>query len=315
MALDGARLRSRTTSAAQWPRELPDGSVLYVHQHPGELAIMTLNQANEERELARIPARIDSDACKLVPQTPGAPTNAAPSVLDVAIQEDWGFLVDTETKSACVRLADGSPHMMIEATVRVDLSSGATTSVLSYDELEHCTVVEAAHCSGRLSPKKDPHADAAKLGEWAWQWDEEQALLYPTGAPKDPRAQRICAVTDPSGHDGENACASLEGRSGSGRFLLLSGPTSEGDYVHRELFLVDLRSAAILGILGEAHTLEVVPVDRVTTEGSGSIDVVGESDVRWIGDGTLDRLWIDGLLIDPVSRRVTMLDGQLARTL
>ncbi len=291
-----------TKTPALWPRRLDDGSVLFLEEKGGALSLKRYRPSGEVKEIAQIPTGFDGAGCKLSP--------SADAEVSLSVQSDGGFTVDQAHGQVCLTIADRNVNMAdVSFAFRVDIESGRVDSSLEMDNINECASGQALVCAGSLGAEPKP-AEAAGA-KWAWEWDAESLSLFPAGVPKDEAAKRLCgADVDLSDADSRDfGCASEEGRSGSGRFVLVSGLPSEGDYIHRELFVIDLQSGEVLGLLGEKVELKPVTAEDVLTEGFGSLGVVGESDVRWLDD---DRLWIDGALIDAGARRSTKIDGQLA---
>ena len=291
-----------TKTPALWPRRLDDGSVLFLEEKGGALSLKRYRSPGEVKEIAQIPTGFDGGGCKLSP--------SADAEVTLSVQSDSGFTVDQAHGQVCLTIADRNVNMAdVSFAFRVEVESGRVDSSLELDNINECASGQALVCSGTLGAGLKP-ADSAGIKR-AWEWDAESLSLFPAGSPKHETAKSLCgADVDMSDADSRDfGCASEEGRSGSGRFVLVSGLASEGDYIHRELFVLDLENGEVLGLLGENVELKPVTAEDVLTEGFGSLGVVGESDVRWLGG---DRLWVDGTLIDPGARKSTKIGGQLA---
>ena len=300
--LDGAMVSQWTKTPALWPRRLDDGSVLFLEEKGGALSLKRYRSPGEVKEIAQIPTGFDGGGCKLSP--------SADAEVTLSVQSDSGFTVDQAHGQVCLTIADRNVNMAdVSFAFRVEVESGRVDSSLELDNINECASGQALACAGTLGAGLKPAETAG--AKWAWEWDAERLSLFPAGSPEHETAKRLCgADVDLSNADSRDfGCASEEGRSGSGRFVLVSGLPSEGDYIHRELFVIDLQNGDVLGLLGENVELKPVTAEDVLTEGFGSLGVVGESDVRWLGG---DRLWVDGTLIDPGARKSTKIGGQLA---
>jgi hypothetical protein len=107
--------------------------------------------------------------------------------------------------------------------------------------------------------------------------------------------------------------------SPSGRWLLLAGDESEGDYMHRKLVLLDRRTGALYPIVadregwpqplasagGRAKSL-AVPI-------AGTIDVVTETDVRWLGSSEPTEVLVIGSLVVKPGVSAFSVSGDVAR--
>jgi hypothetical protein len=283
---------------------LADGSVFFLQPLEGTLALFRLDEAGNETRVASLPTVFDGRQCRLVAPGVGETSDAA-----LSVQEDYGFSIDEAGAFACLTIADRNDNMAdVRFTLRVDLKSGQVASALNSDAVGSCKEEPAPPCEGKLGSGYQPrHSDPEQ--EWPFTWDPERSSVIARGASEGGRP--ICApgVDLDSADDRDFGCAAHEGLSQSGRFVLVSGALSEGDYIHRELYLIDLQSGELLGMMGDALEFKVVSVDEIMTEGFGSLDVVGESDLRWVGG---DRLWVDGWLIDPAARRAAALGEYLA---
>lgn len=310
--LDGKQLRTLTPMAAAWPRILPDGEILFLHPKAPNYELMRVAKADGAvTAVATLPRNFNAKTCKV---------EFSEDYLDV--QSDWGFSVDVANKRACFNLADRNENMAeLEIEVRVDLDTGKVHSRLEEMMDGDCPPDAAFECGGSSGGGGSMNASEQPTGEaFAWRWDPDAWLIFPKGtanARTNPKAVSVCS-NSVDFNDPESMavlCASEEGRSPSGRFVLLSGMLSMGDYIHRELYFIDLSTGELLGMLGDDRKFEVVTPDNVMTEVFGSLDAVGESLIRWVGDAKHERLWVDGWLIDPAGRKTIRVDGFLASQL
>lgn len=302
--LDGALVRVHTETAAIRPRVLPDGTVLFLHRHQGDYALVELSTDGSERVVAAVPTGFDHDSCESIAEESDY----------LSVHSDWGFRVDVEAGVACIDIADRNDNMAdLQVSARIDLNTGAVDSGVAMDMTEACPETAVA-CEGEVS-RRDARPEPSAT--FAWSWDADGARLYPTEPRDGAEAIHVCLPdTDMADETArEFDCASEESRSRSGRFVLVSGLLSEGDYIHRQLYIVDLATGELLRLEPESDQFATIAAEEVMTDDYTGLDVVGESDIRWVGDGVRDRLWVDGRLLDPAGRRVTEIGGDLAARL
>jgi hypothetical protein len=102
-----------------------------------------------------------------------------------------------------------------------------------------------------------------------------------------------------------------ESVSPSGRWSVIGIATSEGDYMHRSLFLADRVKRLVHPIAaGQFRSKALTKAERkALAEFQGTVDAVGESSVRWLEN---DALLVDRLLVVP-ERGGVQLEGDVAR--
>ena len=112
---------------------------------------------------------------------------------------------------------------------------------------------------------------------------------------------------------------SPETSSPSGRWVVLGGDVSEGDYIHRNLVLLDRAKGDIYPIRsGRAWPAPLRPVGKRTppqlkTPIENTAEAVGETDVRWLGASEESELLIvDDLVVKPGVAAFSV-KGQIAR--
>ena len=183
----------------------------------------------------------------------------------LSVQEDLDFVIDTKRNVACLSLMDRNMNMAnLIVNARVDLTTHEVKSAVLIDVSHTCKEGQNAHaifdCSREPSPT--PPAQA------------------PPGLPL------------PAGFH-------VESRSPSGRWLVLGGEVTEGDYMHRSVLLMDAETRRVYPIVEGPWPGPIAPGSPFDTA-----DVVSESTVRWIQG--VDALLVDRLLIKPGERAVRL---------
>lgn len=287
--LAGARLATLVPGPASMPRVLPDGRIAFLRDDEGKLSLWLHSPGAPAKQVAALPRSFDDAACKA--------TAAAGIPLDV--QEAGDFRIDATKQEACIRLQDRNENMMeYGVALSVSLHDGSLRQTL-YEALEgDCSVPDNAGVACLDIDLEPPSVKPS--ASFPFTYDEgKHTLSGPEGAP-----QRWC------GGEGEDeACVGFESFSKSGRFQLLSGRVSEGDYIHRELLVLDRQDGTLWAIAGEPRSMIAVTFAQVFGEHDEWSGAVGESDLRWLAD---DRLWLDGLLVDPAARKLVDIGGSLA---
>lgn len=309
--LDGKQLRQRSSTSGEHPRVLPDGNVLLLATGTHDYVITQIDPQGKTSELARVLRGYDLDTCKAV---------GAGDEWGLEVQEAWGFRVDADAKLACLSIADRNFNMAdIQLDVRVDLSTSEVQTRVVFAAEEGCVGQGPTfECKASLASRMRA-GKGVTGGAFAWRWDPSAFLVYPADAPEPaahPQAWRMCPPdVDLDDEDAREAlCGYEEGRSSGGRFVAVHGPMSEGDYIHRTIFVIDLDSGELLGAgtEGSGDALKVMTSEQAFAQEWEGFDAVGESDLRWVGEPGRERLWLDGRLIDPEARRVIRVGGQLA---
>jgi hypothetical protein len=222
---------------------------------------------------------------------PAAHADQPPFLLDLQTEDD--FRLHGSDQSACLSLMDRNMNMAsFVLHVRVDLHTRAVERVLAVGA-EECTPPAGVGTSGEL-------ARCASAGSSAGALPASAHAPFPFGFGESHAvysAQEELLLVP--GYD-------VESMSPSGRWLLLAGDESEGDYMHRSLVLLDRSLGTLYPIVSERASW---PEPLARADGTtralvvpirGTIDVVTETDVRWLGSSeSSEVLLIDGLLVKP----------------
>ena len=296
---DGKRKRLISAGPAFHPRFLDEGTVLVINKKHEALSegatFQRVSLADGKREtIAKLP-KFD---CGSGPD--------ADMLSNVNAQSEDDVTVDIERGALCLNLQDRNSNMAtVGVQVRVDLKSGKVERWLDLG-VEACQPPRTVHvgdapwsCQGGSEPPPS-----------------ERSFAYDMSQDDTGKVQH----TTP---DGVQTALSIPGYSPekpspSGRWLILAGDETEGDYIYRSLILLDREQGRVFRIphpqgrwpapfqpKGAKRTLET-PIDK-------TVQVTGESDVRWLGDGApLELLIIDGSIVNPGVGTFTV-NGQIAQ--
>lgn len=304
---DGKRRRLISQGPALRPRWLDSSSVLVVSPAEGD-------HLAAGGELQRI-ALTDGQ------RTPSAtlpPFRCAPrpnldewlSHLALDLQDDGDFAIDAARSLVCLRLQDRNSNMAsVVLDVRVDLRTHAVERWLVVGE-EDCSPPPGVHHGAAPSECQGPRAEGASMpvlqhAPPAFDLTQEGEIRRIT-----PRGSEV--VLRIPGY-------APEAVSPSGRWLALYGDLEEHDYIYRRLVLLDRSDGRVYPVVhpvgpwpaalepqGESQRALATPI-RDTAQ------VVGESDVHWLGASEASELLVvDGSVTKP-GTGTWSLDGQLAR--
>ncbi len=202
---------------------------------------------------------------------------ACGSDLGLRVQSDWDFAIDAGGKRACLRLYDRNENMAdVGVVARVDLTTGK---------------VESAVALGLDCPADDKADDL---------FDCQR-----TPPRKRPTHPAIDAAKMPEGFE-------AEARSPSGKWAVIAGNMSEGDYIHRDALLLEVATGKVFPLVEGPWP---APLERAAVEAFEyeTADVVGESTIEWIGTAG-DLLRVDRLLVTP-GTSIAGVDGDLVERL
>ncbi len=312
--LDGKRLATLARGAASEPRVLPDGRVVFLRKDSVGVAhgLWMFEPGGEPKLIANLPSRWNAEQCKVVFDPPGKAERreneedvedelAGPDFDSLSLWAPGDFRLDPIKQEACLQLFNANENAAnYGVMMRVSLSTGVLRQAANLDEDGCDEEVEPVDppCYRLALERARPPASVATF---AFSYEEESGQLE---GPKGKSA-KLCAVGEP-----EPECAGVEGRSPSGRFELLYGQVEGEDSLFRELVLLD-RQDGKLWRLSSEPAVELVPttVEQIFAEHDDWMGATISSDLRWLAQ---DRLWFDGMLIDPIRRKITKVGGDLA---
>jgi len=297
---DGSGKRLISRGPALHPRWLDEHNVLVV-------------RANVNEDLAR-GGRLERIAldggkrtrvAKLPPFGSAGAADAGASAAiqwSLDIQSPDNFVVDASKRFACLTLMDRNLNML-SATLfeRVDLATGQVSRWFELLDpgdargpLPDGVKAGQPDAGETCSPRENAIAAIAPVETLPFRFDNERIVEQKEGKP--------VARAKLGGYFIEAA-----GASPSGRWLLLGGDLEEGDYIHRQLVLLDRATGDLFPIRpkGGAWPAPLAPAGkksppRFATPVKNTVGVVGESDVRWLSRAPdAEILIVDGLVVRP----------------
>jgi hypothetical protein len=193
---------------------------------------------------------------------------------DLGIQQDEDFVVDVDGRTACLDLQDRNENAMsMQVSLRVTLANGAIEQAFPYAE----------GCPGGQRLPPCVHAPMPSAGASG------------TTVPVNAKFGVPDFVAGP--------------RSPSGRWGTALGNESEGDYIHRQLFLIDANDGKVWPIRG--HDVRALTARELRSLEVETEDVVGETPLRWLS-GSPDLLLVNNHLVKPGSAAMATLPGAVA---
>jgi hypothetical protein len=277
---DGHLLRTLTRVRASSPRWVDSDALIYLGPNAREVRRYTLEDGRDER-LVSLPAL----------DCPGARR-------PLALQAPDDFQVDADGTRACLNLQDRNDNAAgVAVSAELDLPRRSIRLRQAVGD-QPCRKVEPGDfftCTPP-PPRHRPHGPSAPL-----PYDFAEGWLI-KGRAK---------VRQLPGFDNDAA-----GVSPSGRWLVLALAGSEGDLLHRTLLLLDRRSAELFPVRDGQWPppLDAAGLEKMAKgviDPRHSLDVLGESDVRWL-DLPADVLLVDRRLIRP-GKSTIKVDGDVAR--
>jgi hypothetical protein len=286
VGLDGKPRRQLSATPARQPRRwAAANAVIFYTRELGQLRTIDL-ATGVERVIVTLPDSFGSCAME---EGGDAPVDVRLAELD--IQSEGDFVIDETSNAACLRLMDRNENMLgISVEVRVELGAGSVQAAITYPS--ECQQPGPAECPYPTAPGEGPD-DPAQFpfsvnDGWLLRGSERVAEMGDYFEERPP------------------------GRSPSGRWMVLGGEISEGDYIHRRLLLLD-RELGKLWSLGTEGAAEVVPgPSPAAADGRElpSLGAVGESSLWWVAGQ--DVLIVDWYLVRPGVATIE-LGGDVAR--
>jgi hypothetical protein len=304
-AADGSLKRTVSAGPALHPRWLDANSVLVIvpkddHTLSAGARIERIAIADGRRSLLAV---LPPFSCRAKASAPAAETD--PDMLSsVNLQDPSDFSLDQGKRVACLRLMDRNINMAsVLLDVHINLARPKVERWLGVGE-EDCTPpADVKIGEAPSSCAASPEQGHASSNSFAFDITDEGDVLETT-----PQGAKT-ALRIP-GYEGESL-------SPSGRWRVAGGDPAEGDYFYRRLILLDRKTGLVyplihpegawpapLSSLGKSH--------RVRTPIEQTLQIVGEADVRWLGDAASELLLIDGTAIRP-GLGSAALHGEVAR--
>jgi hypothetical protein len=260
---------------------------------PGRRAIVFLHANTEfvELDLETGVERVVAGPWRVVLECPRAPS------VSLELQADDDVKLDVDGRHACVALWDRNLNMAsFGVSIRADLVAHTFEARAELGCTDAETDVRTV-CNEGVEPRAVP-------AEHPYALDEKASVL------RSPSGAVWVRFADWAVH----------AKSPSGRWLVMRGNVEEGDYIHFNLFVVDLLTGAVWPVPervpgtktawpAELNGDELADPSRKRL-GARAGDYVGESTVRFVEP---DVLVVGELLLLLTDQRVIELDGDLAR--
>jgi hypothetical protein len=212
------------------------------------------------------------------------------------LHDNDDFQVSQRQGLACLRLMDRNINMAnVLVDVRFDLARHSVERWLSVGQ-EDCAPPADVHLGDapsaceQLAPSAELAPDAPH-GDYAFDIREQGEHVdetTPTG---------VTSVLRIAGYERSRL-------SPSGRWRLLQGDETEGDYLYYSVVLLDRVSGLVYPVVhpdgawpaplptsGKSHQVHT-PIEQ-------TLQLIAEADVRWFGDATSEALVIDGSIVRP----------------
>ncbi|MET0389379.1 MAG: hypothetical protein ABW321_25620 [Polyangiales bacterium] len=232
--------------------------------------------------------------------------------LPLDVEGPDAFLVDRELGIACIDMMDRNINMAnVAVDVRLDLRSGQLQSFLSVGDKQckappHVKVGRPdADSACSTDDPNEGDDESVDDGEYAFGFDSDRHWVWRRNGTTRVKHVIISEYQ-------------LESTSPSRRWQLIGGDVEEGDYIHRSVLLLDRQTGELFSVPPSPRAWStsaplVAAKGRLRTPVRDTADVVGESDVRWLGSTPESELLvIDHLVIAP-GRAIFDVDGEIAR--
>ena len=286
---DGATLRALTATPAAFPRYTPDGrAVVFLARGRAEVRRLALDDCAEAR-VAALPRGVGA-ACGGGFAADYDPTEYVQSDDVVGLTADGAAL--------CLHVMDRNLNMMnVEVVMRVGLADGAVAH----------RITQPATCGVAHPPVEAPPCVVAPRASSRRNGDATPFAIEGNRLVRRGPNGRRSTLGTVLGSD-----VSLDEMSPSGRWQVFSANVEEGDYIHRDLLLFDAQTGRMYPVVEGAFPapLDARTLGAINTVHGHTVSATGETTIRFLDPG--ERLWVDGLLVIPGERGVTV-SGALAR--
>lgn len=273
-------VRVVTKTGARWPRYVDGKKAILFFDSKMQLRRVELApDAPSERVVGKLPRTFK--ACKAFADV------AAGQIIkttELSVQDAGDFTVSRDSKHAYVTLQDRNINMVsVQIEFDVDLETGKVEHDMIFPE---------------CSKKKDEERPSAAA--------TTPTPSEPPPATKPPEPPPYSPTYDVDGGwvvkldaSGGKKKVSLLGDdfsigTKSGRWAVVRGNTSEGDYIHSEAYLFD-RTEGKIYALAKGKARRVTP-KAIRDHAAQTADTVGESTIEWLSPTLLQ---VDQLLVVP----------------
>jgi hypothetical protein len=272
------RLSKTPTSHPRWTA---DRQALVFLADSGELRRFEL-ATGKETVIARLPATLAPCAGKTIDRT------------ELQIESDEDFAFEKGGGAICVRLQDRNINMAnIIVAFSVALGTGKVTPTIEMSECDHDPGAMLDGCRGELPDRHSRRNEAARpfaISEGVLVHGKSRRTL---GRSRDYREEKV---------------------SPSGKWAIVGGNLSNGDYIERDVFLFDRDTGKLYPLPASTRTWpSPIPgrdLGKLPSWSGRTIMAVGETTILWLGPG--DAVAIGQALVVP-GVRITHFEGDLAR--
>jgi hypothetical protein len=311
---DGSGKRLISAGAARSPRWLDAANVVVIVARDGsEPPDLTAGAALERISLSdgkrQQLALLPPFACK---QTTRRPADDRPPPLRLAIQEADDFIIFKGGRRACMSLMDRNINMAsVSVDVAIDLTSGKVRRWLTMGS-EDCAPPAGVKVA---APDSAPKCIADLSPPPSRGRREAYEFEFASGGVLKRRGKAGARVLKIRGYSPEETV----GLSPSGRWSVLRGEQEDGDYIHAQLVLLDREAGEIFPIREGAVWPAALraggkgSLPQIKTPIEHTIQVVGETDVRWLGSTAESELLAVGALVVRPGRQSFSVKGEIAR--
>jgi hypothetical protein len=272
------RLSKTPTSHPRWTA---DHKALVFLAESGELRRLEL-ASRKESVIGKLPATLAPCAGKTIDRT----------ALSIQADEDFGF--ENGGGAICIRLQDRNINMAdVIVSFRVELATGKVTPTIEMSECSHEPGDMPQGCHGELPEHAARQKESAKpfaISDGVLTHGKSRRKL---GRPSDYHEEQV---------------------SPSGKWSIVGGNLSNGDYIERDLFLLDRDTGKLYPLPRSARTWpRPIPerdLGKLQRWSGRTVMVVGETTILWLGKE--DSVAIGQLLVVP-GASIAHFDGDLAR--
>ena len=298
---DGSGKRLISAGTARAPRMLDATSVLVVRPVAG---------TGLERGAKLEKVSLRDGTRKLLATVPPLRCKGSKHPVALEIQSADDFQVSPQQQIACLKLMDRNSNMASYALrVTADLQRNVVKRQLTVGA-EECQPVDDVSTSDTVEDEdrcndETDEMDPAAGPPRAFTFDQEQLFRR----DESGRRHRVLRL---AGYDAGD-------ESPSGRWILLSGDYTEGDYIYLRWLLLDQTSGALYPLPKEPQPfpapLSVPPGAnaRLSTPVEQAALIAGETEKRWLGRDQHDELLVVGPLIIRPLKTIFSVQGEVAR--
>ncbi|MBP9086785.1 MAG: hypothetical protein KBG15_11740, partial [Kofleriaceae bacterium] len=261
LRFDGTLVKQWSHTAAKQPRfDREHRRLMFLSANNRDVRELHFGDG-KERVLATLPPTFE-----LCAAAPDYPKGEIFSLDRLDVQADEDFVIAGNDNAACLSLKDRNVNMLnVDVNVHIDFTTGRVHTAMV---MPPCQGKLVATCP-RVPPRPAPPAPNSAA---RWPYDVENGNIV-------KRTGTNTVVTQRLGVD--NFSIDLAGASASARWLPIRGNVTQGDYIHASLLLVDRSNGSIwpikVGPTSPLSSQEIRAIESVAT-----VDVVGESSIRWI---------------------------------